>query len=221
MIISALIIGASIGFFIQAGIGPTNIAAMSKSIRESFHSGLLVGVGGAFMEMIYAGIASLGLSSFFEFPLVKLVFQLLGIPILFYLGFKSLHFKPPLVNNGNNNGKNKYHSSLIVGTSIYLTNPTFLPLWVWIVGIIKSHNLVGVTFAENLFFSIGVAIGTVLWFYLLLKFFQKWQIFSKPHIVKKISQFSGLALFGFGFWMAYKLVQDILNHSDYLKGILF
>jgi threonine/homoserine/homoserine lactone efflux protein len=222
MLMSALIVGVVLGFFIQAGIGPTNIAAMSKSIRESFHSGLLVGIGGAFMEMIYAGAASLGLSSFFEFPVVKFGFQILGVPLLFYLGFKSLHFKPPVLNNGNNNLKNiKYHSSFFIGASIYLSNPTFLPLWVGIVGIIHSRQILGSTFWENSIFAVGVALGTMLWFYCLLKFFQKWQIFSKPHIVKRISEFSGLALFGFGIYMAYKLIVDISSQAEYLKGLLW
>jgi threonine/homoserine/homoserine lactone efflux protein len=222
MLISALIVGTVIGFFIQAGIGPTNITAMSKSLRESFHSGLLVGIGGAFMEMIYAGIASFGLSSFFDYPIVKILFQVLGIPLLIYLGIKSFHFKAPVVNNGNNNVKNiKYHNSFFIGGSIYLSNPTFLPLWVGIVGIIHSRQILGSTFSESTLFAAGVAVGTTLWFYCLLKFFQKWQLFSKPHIVKKISEFSGFALFGFAAYMVYKLIMDVCSQADYLKGLLW
>jgi L-lysine exporter family protein LysE/ArgO len=218
---SAIIIGVICGFLVSAGVGPINITAMSKAIRESFLHGLMVGIGAAFLDMIYAGIASLGLSSIFDYPVVKLLFQLIGIPLLFYLGIKSLHYKAPLLNNGNTVKNGKYHNSLLVGMSIYLANPTFLPLWVGIVGIIHTRALMGNTFIENLVFAGGVAIGTILWFYVLLKFLQKRQVFSKPKVVKGISQFSGVALIGFGLYMGYKLILDILSHSDYLKGLFF
>jgi L-lysine exporter family protein LysE/ArgO len=217
---SAIFIGIISGFLVSAGVGPINITAMSKAIRESFLHGLMVGIGAAFLDMIYAGIASLGLSSIFDYPIVKLIFQLIGIPLLFYLGIKSLHYKAPVLNGAPvKNGK--YHNSILVGMSIYLANPTFLPLWVGIVGIIHTRALMGNTFAENIIFAGGVAVGTVLWFYVLLKFLQKWQIFSKPKVIKGISQFSGVALIGFGIYMGYKLILDILSHSDYLKGLFF
>ena len=218
---SAIFIGIICGFFVSAGVGPINITAMSKAIRESFTNGLMVGIGAAFLDMIYSGIASLGISSIFDYPIVKLLFQILGIPLLFYLGIKSLHYKPPLPQNGNSIKTGKYHNSILIGMSIYLANPTFVPLWVGIVGIIHSRSLMGNSFAENLLFAGGVAIGTLLWFYLLLRVFLKWQILSKPKVVKGISQFSGVALIGFGIYMGYKLVLDILSHSDYMKGLFF
>jgi L-lysine exporter family protein LysE/ArgO len=218
---SALFIGIICGFLVSAGVGPINITAMSKAIRESFLHGLMVGIGAAFLDMVYAGIASLGLSSIFDYPIVKLIFQLVGIPLLFYLGIKSLHYKAPSLNNGTSIKNGRYHNSILVGMSIYLANPTFLPLWVGIVGIVHARRLMGNTYVENLVFAGGVAIGTVLWFYVLLKFLQKWQILSKPKVIKGISQFSGLALLGFGIYMCYQLIMDIVSHSEYLKGLFF
>ena len=219
---SAIIVGIIAGFLVSAGVGPINIMAMSKSVREFFLHGLMIGLGAAIMDMVYAGIASLGLSSIFDYPIVKLIFQFLGIPLLFYLGVKSFHYIPPKVNGNNNNFKNvKYHNSILIGISLYLANPTFLPLWVGIVGIIHSRMFMENTFNDNIVFAIGVLLGTVLWFYVLLKFFLRWQIFSHPKTIKKISQISGVFLLGFGVFMGYKLIVDIINQSAYLKGIFF
>jgi L-lysine exporter family protein LysE/ArgO len=219
---SAIFVGIIAGFLVSAGVGPINIMAMSKSVRESFLHGLMIGIGAAIMDMVYAGIASLGLSSIFDYPVVKLIFQFLGIPLLFYLGIKSFFYIPPKVNGTTNNYKNgKYHNSILIGISLYLANPTFLPLWVGIVGIIHTRMFLQNTFADNTIFALGVLVGTVLWFYVLLKFFLRWQIFSHPKTIKKISYISGVLLLGFGVYMGYKLILDILNQSDYLKGIFF
>jgi threonine/homoserine/homoserine lactone efflux protein len=219
---SAIIVGIIAGFLVSAGVGPINIMAMSKSVRESFLHGLMIGIGAAIMDMVYAGIASLGLSSIFDYQIVKLIFQFLGIPLLFYLGIKSFHYIPPKVNVNTNNFKNvKYHNSILIGMSLYLANPTFLPLWVGIVGIIHSRMLMENTFADNIIFAVGVLLGTIAWFYVLLKFFLRWQIFSHPKTIRRISHISGILLLGFGVYMGYKLVLDIINQSDYLKGIFF
>lgn len=220
LVIPTLIIGIVAGFIVSAGVGPLGLTAMTKSLEESFLSGFLVGVGAAFLDMVYSAIASFGISTFLDFPIVSLIFQIIGIPLLIYLGVRSLKYMPILPDSKLHIRTIKYHNSLLIGMSIYLANPTFLPLWVGIVGILHSRNLLGSTAIENSSFALGVAIGTLVWFYILLKFVKKWDLLSKPKIVKKVFFFSGLVLLGFAGFMIYKLLIEITHNSTFFHKYL-
>jgi len=220
LLIPPLVIGTIAGFIVSAGVGPIGLTAMTKSLEESFLSGFLVGVGAAFLDMVYSAIACFGISTFLDYPIVSLIFQVIGIPLLIYLGVRSLKYMPILPDSKMHIRNIKYHNSVLIGMSIYLANPTFLPLWVGIVGVLHARNLLGSTSFENTFFAIGVAIGTLVWFYILLKFVKKWDLLSKPKIIKKVFFFSGLVLLGFAGYMIYKLLIEITQNSTFFHKYL-
>jgi threonine/homoserine/homoserine lactone efflux protein len=216
LLIAPFIIGTIAGFIVSAGVGPIGLTAMTKSLEESFLSGFLVGVGAAVLDMFYSAIASFGLSTFLDYPVVSLIFQIFGIPLLIYLGVRSLKYMPILPEKRTKIKNIKYHNSILIGMSIYLANPTFLPLWVGIVGILHSRTLLGSTALENTFFAVGVAFGTLVWFYISLKFIKRWDLLSKPKIVQKIFFVSGLVLLGFAGFMSYKLIVELTHNSTFI-----
>lgn len=213
--IAPFILGTIAGFIVSAGVGPIGLTAMTKSLEESFLSGFLVGVGAAFLDMIYSAIAAFGLSTFLDYPIVSLIFQILGIPLLIYLGIRSLRYMPILPDSKTKIKNIKYHNSVLIGMSIYLANPTFLPLWVGIVGILHARAFLGSTFTENSIFALGVAFGTLVWFYLILKLIKKWNLLTKPEIIKKVFFFSGLVLLSFAVYMIYKLALELTYNSTF------
>jgi threonine/homoserine/homoserine lactone efflux protein len=216
ILIAPFIIGTVAGFIVSAGVGPIGLTAMTKSLEESFLSGFLVGVGAAFLDMFYSAIASFGISTFLDYPIVSLLFQVFGIPLLIYLAIRSLRYMPIVPEKTAAIKNIKYHNSVLIGMSIYLANPTFLPLWVGLVGILHARNLLGSTAPENALFAIGVAFGTLIWFYISLKFIKKWDLLSNPKIVKKVFFVSGLVLLGFAAFMTYKLVVELTHNSTFI-----
>ena len=90
LLVVPFIVGIVAGFIVSAGVGPIGLTAMTKSLEESFLSGFLVGVGAAVLDMFYSAIAAFGLSTFLDYPIVSLIFQVFGIPLLIYLGIRSL-----------------------------------------------------------------------------------------------------------------------------------
>jgi threonine/homoserine/homoserine lactone efflux protein len=199
-------LGLLAGFFVSSGVGPLGITAITKSLEESFMSGFCVGIGVAVLDMVYSAIALFGLSSFFDYHFVKLAFQIIGIPLLIFLAIKSFRYHPVLNNTDKKLPKIKYQNSILIGISIYLANPTFLPLWVGIVGILHSRELLTLGYVENYFFIFGVGIGTLLWFYASLKIIKKWDLLAKPTIIKKVFFVSGIALSFFALYLLYKLI---------------
>lgn len=205
------ILGLLAGFFVSSGVGPLGITAITKSLEESFLSGFFVGVGVAVLDMVYSAIALFGLSSFFEYYFVKLAFQVLGVPLLVFLAIKSFKYKPVDLNDANRKlPKVKYQNSILIGISIYLANPTFLPLWVGIVGILHSRELLHSGSQENYSFIVGVGLGTLLWFYVSLKVIQRFNLLAKPVVIKKVFFVSGIVLLFFALYLLYKLIIYLL-----------
>jgi threonine/homoserine/homoserine lactone efflux protein len=206
-IILPFILGLLAGFFVSSGVGPLGITAITKSLEESFLSGFLVGVGVAILDMFYSAIALFGLSSFFDYHFIKLAFQIIGIPLLVFLAIKSFKYKIVLNDENKKLPKIKYHNSILIGVSIYLANPTFLPLWIGIVGILHSRELLNLSSQEgNYSFIIGVGLGTLLWFYALLRLIGKFNLLAKPTIIKKVFFVSGIFLLFSALYLLYQLI---------------
>jgi len=208
----ALVTGFVFGFLTSMGVGPINIMAMSKALRQGFAHGFSVGLGAALMDFVYAGVGVFGLSPLVDYEPVRIAFKVISIPLLIYLGIKAIQHKfesSPYANqNARNNGGK--HSSFLVGISLYVANPTFLPFWIGVAGIVHSHKLVQTTLVDNLLFSIGVGIGTAIWFYVLLRFICMKHIQLKPKLLNAISKVSGVLLIFFGCYLGYKFaVTDI------------
>ena len=204
------ILGLLAGFFVSSGVGPLGITAITKSLEESFLSGFFVGVGVAVLDMLYAAIVLFGLSSIFDYHFVKLAFQILGVPLLIFLAIKSFKYKPVLDHANRKPPKVKYHNSILIGVSIYLANPTFLPMWLGIIGILHSRELLHVGYQENYSFILGVGLGTLLWFYLSLKLIRRFDLLTKPAIIKKVFFVSGVVLSFFALYLLYKLIIPLL-----------
>ena len=203
-------LGLLAGFFVSSGVGPLGITAITKSLEESFMSGFFVGVGVAVLDMVYSAIALFGFSSFFDYNFIKLAFQILGIPLLVFLAIKSFRYKPALNAADKKITKIKYRNSILIGISIYLANPTFLPLWIWITGILHSRELMNATYQENCSFILGVGLGTLLWFYASLKIIRRWNLFAKPAVINKVFFVSGIALSFFALYLFYKLIMELM-----------
>jgi threonine/homoserine/homoserine lactone efflux protein len=160
--------------------------------------------------MLYSAIVLFGLSSFFDYHFVKLAFQILGIPLLVFLAVKSFKYQPvDLTDTNRKLPKIKYRNSVLIGISIYLANPTFLPLWVGIIGILHARKLLALGYQENYSFILGVGLGTLLWFYISLKAIKKFSLLAKPAVIKKVFFVSGIVLSFFALYLLYKLIIEL------------
>ncbi len=204
----ALVTGFVLGFLTSMGVGPVNITAMSKALRQGFAHGFSVGLGAAAMDLVYAAVGVFGLSPLVDYEPVRMAFKVISIPLLIYLGVKALQHRfessPYTSQNARNNGRK--HSSFLMGLFLYVANPTFLPFWIGVAGIVHSHKLVQTTLVDNSLFSVGVGIGTAIWFYVLLRFICMKHIQLKPALLNAISKVSGVLLIVFGCYLGYKFV---------------
>jgi len=226
--ILALILGAIIGFLTNAPVGPINAAVMTHGLSERFSRGMAIGVGAALMDFIYCAAAMFGISFLSDEPIVNVIFQIAGFAVLIFFGIKSLRIKRDYteiqsvqskaekqalqVEQRIYNVEEKVHLKLklqgpfFLGILIYLANPSFLPYWLGVSGILQKYHLLVPTQTNNFSFALGVGVGSAGWFYLILYLLLSGKITLKPTVINGIYKFSGVALLGFGTYVGYRLL---------------
>ncbi len=209
----AALIGFLIGFFQSVPVGPINVTVLSKGVRESFAHGISVAVGAAVMDFLYSGAAMFGLFAILQQPKIGFVFQFIGFILLVYFGFKNIFSKITPIENGYKIPlKRELHSCFWIGVFLYLSNPSFIGLWITIAGIIQAYHLIITKLIDNLFFAIGAGLGSAAWFYVLLKLFHDRRVNFRSETLHKIAVFSGYTLLAFGCYLGYELVLSVIQH---------
>lgn len=212
--ILALILGAIIGFATQIPVGPINAAVVMHGVRERFSRGMALGVGAAFMDMVYCAAAMFGISVISDNPALSILLEVAAFIMLLVLGVKSFRTKTTLDDLENEEMKAEerlakkvtVQGPFFLGVLLYLANPTFLPYWLGVSGLLQRYGLLVPTSLNNTLFSVGVGVGSALWFYLILVFLLRRKVSLSPGVLNGVYKFSGLTLLAFGSYLGYRLV---------------
>ncbi len=207
----ASLIGFVVGLLTTMPIGPINVTVLTKGMRESFAHGISIAVGAALMDFVYSLAAMYGLFAILQAPLVSRVFQCVGILLLITFGVQNIRSKLTKIDNGYKLPlKRELHNNFWIGVFLYLSNPTFIGMWLTIAGSVHAYHIIS-RGSDNLFFATGVGLGAFSWYYIMLRYFHNRKDFMKPGTLHKISVFSGIALLGFGCYLCFELIVSLLS----------
>jgi len=217
----ALLAGIIFGLVISIPVGPINLTILTKGMRDGFKPAFWTGVGSATMEFLYCLLAMFGMGAIVEHSLGNIIVQIFAFLILLVFGFRNLIVHPRKIyngelafNNGNGNGKVSFlkkhhiHNTFLVGAVLYALNPTFIIFWITVAGFVQSTSLIGNSL-DNFFFALGVGLGVVLWFYLLLKFVHNFVEFRTRTIVR-FHRISGIIILSFAFYLAFEILRKLI-----------
>ncbi len=205
----AALVGCIAGLITAAPIGPINVTILSKGMRESFAHGILVAVGAALGDFVYSLAAMYGLFAAVQDPTVSHIFQAIGIILVMTFGIQNIRSKLINIDAGYRIPlKRELHSNFWIGVFLYLSNPSFIGLWITIAGIVHTHHFI-TRGSDNLFFALGVGIGAFLWYHIMLRFCHNRKDFFKPQTLHIISVISGIALIGFGCYLMFELIHSV------------
>jgi len=211
-------IGLLIGFLMCIPVGPINIWVMNTYLKYGEGKALFIALGGSLMDFIYFYVILTGLSFIDLNDKTIFVFKALGIALIIILGIKELlakkisniqldetklnHLKSQLMTN--------YFSFLLLGIVLYTANPTLVITMSGLGAFIKSLNFFELT-SENIFgISVGVSLGSFIWFYFLIQVVKKFEDAIRNKYLHIFTLICGLLMIGLGSIMGGRLVWSFL-----------
>ena len=162
--ISFLAIGFAIGVVTCIPIGVANVAVIDAAYRHDVARAVMVGLGGAIADGVYASLGIFGLGPLLErFPTVPYVlYGVSGFVLIIYgcviVRSRAVELgasEAPTMSRGRH-----LREGLFVGLAATLLNPSAVVTWVVIVGSYAT----GITVANSTCWVIGIVVGSFAWF---------------------------------------------------------
>jgi threonine/homoserine/homoserine lactone efflux protein len=166
-VLSFFLIGATVGVISGVPIGPVNLAVIDAAFRHGLRRALMVGLGGALGDGVYAlvGIVAMG-PILSRYPVVSPVLYAVSGVGLFLYAIKVLRSQPqaPLPKPSHLPRSVPVEapmwSAFLGGLGLVLINPAAIVTWVIIVGLFMH----GATPANGVLAALGVVVGSFAWF---------------------------------------------------------
>lgn len=206
----ALIVGILTGFLICIPVGPINVWVINTLIKHNFRSAFSIALGGSTMDFVYFMVILSGLSLFHFSPQTILVLKICGVIFLFAFGLKELLVAKQNFKLDPNAEKKvpRAASFFLMGVIIYSSNPTLVASMSAIAAVIKSWNLFDSSFINYFLLSLGLAMGSASWFYLLLKIVSKYHNRIPERFFINFSRACGALIILFSFYMAFNVYKE-------------
>lgn len=176
-ILLAALTGFISGLLLSIPVGPVNLTIINEGARRGFKWAMLISLGASLMEVIYCFIAFTGFASFFAKGYIKAAMELFSFVFMLYLGIKFLRAKSVQapVNMGHIaeriearvEEKLHPHSAFMTGFVRVLANVGVLVFWIILAANFISREWVSSDWPGKLGCVSGVALGTMLWFFVL------------------------------------------------------
>src|SRR5512135_74052 len=156
--------GILIGFAMAVPVGPIGIMCIRKTLTEGRLCGLMIGLGAATADLLYACVAAFGLTVVSNVIATERTWiRLVGGSFLLFLGVRTFRAHPA-------DPKVPINSSGLLASYLYtgfltLTNPTTIFAFIAVFAALGLGIELSIVSASTL--VIGVFIGSGLWFLFL------------------------------------------------------
>jgi threonine/homoserine/homoserine lactone efflux protein len=166
--------------------GPIALIVLKRGLNRQSHSALSLAAGAAFAEAAYAMLAYLGIHfALAQYPVQTSILRiiagviLIGFAAVCYVDSKAFRPKIP---------EREYRgANFLLGLSIAGLNPTFLVTWTGAVAAARGAGLIsGIYDAPS--FALGVILGPIVWFWILLKILARQVESVHPNLLRKIEK---------------------------------
>jgi threonine/homoserine/homoserine lactone efflux protein len=194
MDLSFLARGLAVGFTVAAAVGPISVLTIRRTLVHGRLYGLVSGLGVALADASYGGIAAFGLTAVTTILVgARGALGLIGGMFLVWLAIRTIRAEPAAVADADDRPG-------LVGAflSIYgltMTNPMTILSFA---GIFAGLGLAGHGGAEAALLTLGVFLGSSLWWVVLTAVVGRLRSRVTPRALGWVNRISGAVLLVFG-----------------------
>lgn len=186
--------GLGIGFAIAVGVGPITLLTIRRTLEHGRVYGLASGIGVAFADATYGGIAAFGLAALATVLVgARVALGLIGGAFLLYLGWKTMTSQPREPAAATDRP-----GLVAAAVSIYaltMTNPmTILSFAATFAGL----GIVAESAVDAGLITVGVWCGSALWWVILTAVVAVLRSRVTMRALTWINRATGALIFGFG-----------------------
>ncbi len=195
MDLSFLIRGLVIGFTIAAAVGPISLLTIRRTITHGRVYGLASGLGVASADASYGAVAAFGLTAITSILVgARTVFALVGGAFLIWLAVRIIRARPEAAAAETDDRPGLAPAFLSI-YGLTMTNPmTILSFG----GIFAGLGLAGRGVTEAALLTVGVFLGSSLWWVLLTAVVGRIRARMTPTVLVWINRISGAVVLAFG-----------------------
>jgi threonine/homoserine/homoserine lactone efflux protein len=196
-IISYILKGILIGLSVSIPLGPIGILVIQKTLSSGKVRGFITGMGAAFADIVYAIIASLGISIVIDIITKHhIYFQIIGGLFLIYLSAK-VFFSNPIKQLRATKGSSNLMGDFLSTFALTISNPMAFFLFL---GVFAGIGFLNNDFKpwQSIYIIFGVLIGTSLWWYALSLFISLFRSKIRIRRLNWINKISGIVILAFG-----------------------
>lgn len=202
----ALIVGLIIGFVMCVPIGPINVWVINTHLKKSSLRALSIALGGSIMDIAYFYIILSGLSFLSFNQTMTFYFKMVGIVLIFILGIKELLSKTIAIDEDTKRESPKsLLSGILLGIIIYTSNPTLILTMSGLGAFVKSLEIFVFDQFNIILVSIGLGVGSFLWFVFLVKVVDRYKEAIRNKYLIHFTRISGGLMIGLSFYMGHSL----------------
>ena len=203
----ALVTGIITGFVMCIPVGPLNLWVINTYLKRNESRALSVALGGSLMDAIYFYVILSGLSFVEMGQNVVFYFQLFGILFIFGWGVKELLTKEVVIveTGGGREGPKGLIAGLLTGMFVYTSNPTLILTMTGLGAFVKSLELFPFHQGNIVIVSLGLGLGSFLWFAFLVKLVAHFQESIRNKYLPCLSRVCGGLMVGLALLMTHRL----------------
>jgi len=196
-----ILVGLIVGFLAAIPLGPVNVYVISQTLKRGFVHGFAGAMTTSVLDAVYCLIALIGLSQITD-PMMKYLIpmKVLASFVLILLSVRLYRQAKTFARPATPQELPPLSAKPILGVILlYISNPTIYIFWLGVASMTTAHPWTHMSNSgwRPVVFAVAAGLGSVLWYFLLIRFVAKHHLQFQPRTFKRI--FFGLALMLFGF----------------------
>lgn len=180
-------VGVIVGFVAAIPLGPINIYVVSNTLKRDFLHGLLGGATAAVLDVFFCLAFLMSLKRIVDLiARYSSVMKALAALLLTAIGVRLLIQAKNYASSGWPDRPTKISPRPIMAVFLlYISNPALYGFWLAAAGLVTTHRWVAGA-ADAWLFSLTVGLGSLLWYFLLVRYVSRHHRQIRPEVFRKI-----------------------------------